>query len=161
MHARITVPAIAALALATAVATSAAAASKQRPRTTTIRTLQLTTAFTPVDVDGNGKPSIGDVLVFRTVHLNPKTRARMGHGDAVCTQITTGRAPVYDCQGSDTFLGGEIREAGSAAGAAGVRWAIIGGSGVYRGARGEYTAHFVDAKLTRARTTFTILGVGE
>jgi hypothetical protein len=129
---------------------------RSHPGTTTIRTLQLTTAATPVDVDGDGKASVGDQVIFQTVHENPKTHARVGYGDAVCTQISTGTRPVYDCAGSDHLRGGEIREAGSGSSTTDARWAILGGTRAYRNASGEYRAHFLDANLTRARVTFTI-----
>jgi hypothetical protein len=123
---------------------------------TVIKTLQVTTAATPVDVDGDGRASIGDQIVFETVHMDPQTNAKIGYGDAVCTQINTADPPTYDCQGSDHVKGAEIREAGSGSSTTDARWGVLGGNGRYRNVSGEYRAHFLDANLTRARVTFTL-----
>ena len=137
-------------------AVSFASASPQGDTTvTTIKTIQQAVAFTSIDADHNGKPSVGDYSIAQVVHLSPKSGKPIGGGTAICTQIDAAGS-LYDCQGEDHFAGGDIREAGRFRIAKGFRLAILGGTGVYQGAAGELNGTWLDAKLTKARDIFTI-----
>jgi hypothetical protein len=102
------------------------------------------TAFTPVDVDGNKAPSIGDTLIEQGDLYTPDGKTKIGDGYAVCTQITADQS-LFDCQGSDLLPGGELREAGRITDPATFTWAILGGTGKYVGAGGIVTGVSVDA----------------
>jgi len=132
-----------------------ATASTSGPSLLTIRTIQQGTAFTTVDADHNGKPSIGDYSIAAVVHLSPTTKKPIGGGTAICTQINAA-GTLFDCQGEDHFAGGEIREAGRFTISKGFRLAILGGTGIYQGVSGELAGTWLDAKLTKARDVFTM-----
>jgi hypothetical protein len=133
----------------------AASASASHSSISTIRTLQKGTAATWVDADHSGKPSIGDYTVFRAVHLDPTTRKVIGGGTAICTQLDA-KGLLFDCQGEDHFAGGDLRESARFPIGKGFTFAILGGTGIYRGASGELKGTWIDSKLTNARDTFTI-----
>jgi len=139
----------------TLILTPAVAASPRGGSVTTITTIQKGTAFTAIDVDHDGKPSIGDVTIAEVVHVSPKTGKRIGAGTAVCTQINAA-GTHFDCQGEDHFAAGELREAGSFTVSKGFRLAILGGTGAYQGASGELEGTWLDSKLTKAHDVFTI-----
>jgi hypothetical protein len=137
------------------VVCSAAASSGGPPDVKIIKTIQRAAAFTTVDADHNGKPSIGDYSVAQVVHLSPKTGKAIGGGTAICTQVNASGS-LFDCQGEDHFAGGEIREAGRFTISKGFRLAILGGTGIYEGASGELNGTWLDSKFTRSRDVFTI-----
>ena len=134
---------------------SATGAARHRTTTDTINTIMKTVAFTPVDADHNGKASIGDYSVAQVIHVDPKTGKQVGKGVAICTQVTA-NGSLFDCQGSDVFAGGELREAGRFA--IGKTWhlSILGGSGKYDGASGSVDGTWLDPKLTRSRDVFVV-----
>src|SRR5450432_1138030 len=146
-----------ALTVLTAILSPAIATAKPDHRASTImiRTLMKTIAFTSVDADHNGKPSVGDYTVVQVVHVNPTTGKQIGTGTAICTQINAAGTHL-DCQGSDIFAGGEIREAGRFG--LGKKWqvSILGGSGIYNGASGRVDGKWLDAKFTKSSDVFTI-----
>lgn len=116
-----------------------------------------TTAATSVDVDGSGDASIGDTVIQQGDLYTADGKTKVGDGYAVCTQVTADQS-LYDCQGSDSLPGGEIREAGRFTDPATFTWAVLGGTGKYVGAGGSVTGTTVDAttidytiSLTRAR----------
>jgi hypothetical protein len=63
---------------------------------------------------------------------------------------------LFDCQGSDVFPSGELREAGRFT--FGKTWhlSILGGSGKFDGASGSVDGTWLDAKATRSRDVFTV-----
>ena len=131
-------------------------ASADRPASvTTVKTIQRGIAFTSIDADHNGKPSVGDYSVAQVVHLSPKNGKVIGGGTAICTQINASGS-LFDCVGEDHFAGGEIREAGRFTISKSFRLAILGGTGVYQGASGELDGTWLDSKLSRSRDVFTI-----
>jgi hypothetical protein len=138
------------------VPSSAGATPDQHAAVTIIiKTIQQSTAYTSVDADRDGKPSVGDYSIAQVVHLSPRTGKPIGGGSAICTQVNAGGSP-FDCQGQDHFAGGEIREAGRFTISKGFRLAILGGTGIYQGASGELNGTWLDRKLTRSRDVFTI-----
>jgi hypothetical protein len=118
----------------------------------------VTTSFTPVDVDGDGKASVGDAIVLLTADYDKQGGTQIGSGTVTCV-ATDIAANNYDCQGSDVLPGGEIREAGRAVGSdpTHFHWAVIGGTERYSGARGQLDGTFVDAQLSQATATFSLL----
>ena len=114
-----------------------------------------TTAYTTIDADHNGKPSVGDYSIARVVHIDPQSGRQVGTGVAICTQIAAA-ATVFDCRGSDSLPGGELREAGKFTLAKTWHLSILGGSGRYDGASGSVDGTWLDAKATKSRVLFTI-----
>src|SRR5690242_14056482 len=141
--------------LAMAPLTSAAPAGTVR----VIHTIITNVVTTPVDVDGTGGPSVGDQLLFTNDLLSGRTHRKIGTGHAICTQLNEA-GTLYDCQGSDRLPGGEIREAGTndaSSDGLSFRWAIIGGTGAFRDARGTVHGTFTDATFTRARYVLKVI----
>jgi hypothetical protein len=116
------------------------------------------TAFTQVDVDGDGKLSVGDELVLQANDYDKPGGTQIGTGTVTCVAIDAA-AGNFDCQGSDVLAGGEIRESGRIVGddPTHFHWAITGGTGKYRGAGGQLDGTFVNADLSQATITFTLL----
>src|SRR3954447_22952874 len=147
------------IAVATAAAVAvpgwATGAAGRAAQTETFNTIMKTVAFTAVDADHNGKASIGDYSVAQVVHIDPKTGKRVGTGVGICTQVTAA-GTLFDCQGSDVFAAGELREGGRFT--LGKTWqlSILGGSGKFDGASGSVDGTWLDAKATRSRDVFAV-----
>jgi hypothetical protein len=116
------------------------------------------TAFTQVDVDGDGKLSVGDELVLQDDDYDRRGGTKIGTGTVTCVSVDP-TAGNFDCQGSDVLPGGEIRESGRIVGGdpTHFHWAVTGGTGRYRGAGGQLDGTFVDPDLTQATIAFTLL----
>ena len=102
------------------------------------------TATTAVDVDGSGGASVGDTLVEQGDLYTADGKTKVGDGYAVCTQVTADQS-IYDCQGSDSLSGGEIREAGRFTDPNTFTWAVLGGTGRFTGVGGSVTGTTIDA----------------
>ena len=116
------------------------------------------TAYTQVDVDGDGKLSVGDTLVLQLNDYDKQGGTQIGTGTVTCVAIDA-TAGNFDCQGSDALTGGEIRESGRVLGSdlTHFHWAVTGGTDKYRGVTGQLDGTFVDPQLTQATATFTLL----
>jgi hypothetical protein len=126
-------PVAAVVGLIVAVLGVTAAAADARPAGETIR-LGVRFADDPVDLGAAG-PSIGDELVIHDTLLD--SRGRTVGGDAgVCT-FTSVRPPVASCVITFTLPHGQIAVQFVNTPPPRKRAAIVGGSGRYRGARGE------------------------
>jgi hypothetical protein len=103
----------------------------------------------------DGKASVGDYSVAQVVHVEPKSGKQIGTGVAICTQVTADGS-LFDCQGSDVFPGGELRESGRFT--SGKTWhlSIVGGSRRYDGASGSVDGTWLDPQFTQSRDIFTI-----
>ena len=151
------------IAIAITIGAVFAAASFASDNRTSHHARQLTvfavvTAFTQVDVDGDGKLSVGDELVLQANDYDKPGGTQIGTGTVTCVAIDA-TAGNFDCQGSDVLPGGEIRESGRVLGSdpTHFHWAVTGGTDKYRGAGGQLDGTFVDSQLTQATATFTLL----
>ena len=146
---------LAVVVLAAALVPALASGSSDHGTSATIHTLMKSVAFTTIDADHNGKASVGDYSVAQVIHVDPSTGTRIGTGVAICTQVNAA-GTLFDCQGSDVFSGGELREAGRLVPAATWHLSIIGGSGKYDGASGSVDGVWLDRNATRSRDVFSI-----
>jgi hypothetical protein len=149
------------LAIAVAAAFTAvgfASTSQGSGHVRELKAFVVATASTQVDVDGDGKFSVGDEVIGQATDYDRRGGTQIGTGTFVCV-VVDATAGNFDCQGSDVLAGGEIREAGQALGSdpTHVRWAITGGTGKYMGIGGQIDGTFTNAQLTEADFTFTIL----
>jgi hypothetical protein len=146
--------AIGAVFAAASFASDNSASHNARPLTA----FAVVTAFTQVDVDGDGKLSVGDELVLQANDYDKAGGTQIGTGTVTCVAIDA-TAGNFDCQGSDALPGGEIRESGRIVGSdpTHFHWAVTGGTGKYRGAGGQLDGTFIDANLTQATLTFSLL----
>ena len=114
------------------------------PKTKQLHLLIKVTATTAVDVDGSGGASVGDTLIEQGDLYTADGKTKVGDGYAVCTQVTADQS-IYDCQGSDSLPGGEIREAGRFTDPNTFTWAVLGGTGRFTGVGGSVTGTTIDA----------------
>jgi hypothetical protein len=154
MKRKLTIVALAALAAAAlaAVAFGSDAGSSARA----IAAIAKGTGITFVDADHSGKPSLADYELGTTTYVSPATGKAIGRGSVVCTQINTS-GTNYQCQGVARFPGGDLVTAGrfSPLRKTYVQ-AIVGGTGVYSGARGVLRGTWLDAKFSRAKVVFSL-----
>jgi hypothetical protein len=142
--------------LLAAVGASVALASARGGSERTITAISRGTGITFVDADHDGKPSLGDYEIGSTVLVSPKSGKPIGHGSVVCTQINA-TGTQYQCQGVSHFAGGDVVSAGLfSVTSKTLSQAIVGGTGVYAGARGLYRGTWLDAKFARAKVVFTL-----
>jgi allene oxide cyclase-like protein len=115
------------------VAPTAAAASRL---SASLQTIKFALAFHDVQIDvGKPGPSIGDERIFADSLLDAKGRT-VGHDAGVCT-FTTLTPPEATCSITFFLSGGEIATQFLNAPPPRKVAAIVGGTGVYRGASGE------------------------
>jgi hypothetical protein len=115
------------------VAPTAAAASRS---SASLQTIKFAVAFHDVQLDlGKKGPSVGDERVLADSLLDAKGRT-VGHDAGVCT-FTTLTPPEATCSITFFLSGGEIATQFLNAPPPRKVAAIVGGTGAYRGARGE------------------------
>jgi hypothetical protein len=120
-----------------------------------LKLFAVVTNATSIDVDRDGEASVGDQLLLQVADYDKAGGEQIGTGTSVCVSTDPGN---YDCQGSDALPGGELREAGRvlASDPTHFHWAVIGGTGKYRGVGGQLDGTFTDANFTQAEITFTL-----
>lgn len=115
---------------------TAAAASRSNASANASQTIKFAVAFHDVQVDlGKKGPSVGDERIFADALLDAKGR-KVGHDAGVCT-FTTLTPPEAACHITFFLLRGEIATQFLNAPPPRKVAAIVGGTGAYRGARGE------------------------
>jgi hypothetical protein len=119
----------------------AAAVSAKGSSVTTIRLVEKDKAFHFVDnppLGGqNRAPSMGDQFVF-TSELLTRSGKHAGMLYATCTVMSGGKGTVSTCSGTFGLKGGQLAAMTTLVGEAKTdRIAIVGGTGIYAGARGE------------------------
>jgi hypothetical protein len=122
----------------------AAAAAAKDSGVTTIRLVEKEMAGRFVDnppLGGDNKPpSIGDVFAF-TSELLTRSGKHAGMLHASCTVTLGGQNGVSTCFGTYRLKGGQLQAMTTIAGEPRTqRIAIVGGTGIYAGARGEVTS---------------------
>ena len=140
------ISALALAAVATAASLSSASASRSQP-------IKFALAYhdTQVDLGQNG-PSLGDERIFADSLLNTNGR-KVGHDAGVCT-FTSLAPPEAACQITFFLSGGEIATQFLNAPPPRKLAAIVGGTGTYRGARGE--AVIVEGPHQTGTVTFSL-----
>ena len=118
----------------------AAAASAKDSRVTTFRLVEKDSSFHFVDNPPQGMkpgPSAGDSFVF-TGELLTRSGKHAGTLHVTCTVTTGGKHMVSTCVGTFGLAGGQLQAQTTITdGAKADHIAIVGGTGVYVGARGE------------------------
>ena len=113
-----------------------AAASRATASSNPTQTIKFALAFHDVQVDlGKKGPSVGDTQILADSLLDAKGK-KVGHDAGVCT-ITTLTPPEAACQITFFLAHGEIATQFLNAPPPRKVAAIVGGTGAYRGARGE------------------------
>jgi hypothetical protein len=122
----------------------AATATANASKVTTIKLVEKEMAGRFVDnppLGGDNKPpSIGDVYAF-TSELLTRSGKHAGMLHATCTVTLGGKNGVSTCFGTYSLKGGQLQAMTTLAGEPKVqRIAIVGGTGIYAGVRGEVTS---------------------
>ena len=146
---------IALAAALTILLPAVAAASGSTARLSGVRTIKFAVAFHDVQVDLDKKgPSIGDERIFADSLLDAKG-TKVGHDAGVCT-FTSLTPPEAACYITFFLAGGEIATQFLNAPPPRKVAAIVGGTGAYRGARGE--AVIVEGPRQNGTVTFQLTG---
>jgi allene oxide cyclase-like protein len=157
-------PALALLTLATvtagavAVASALAAPSRTAAPMTRISFVGKATSFTHVDNPPRNVFGQGDYVVYTGIETGSPVTARRGTATGHCIQTSkTGVNPaILYCTNTITFAGGQIVVAGAVVDETRrTVVAVIGGTGTYRGARGEAIEQYIDDETSRWTLTFT------
>ena len=125
-----------ALAALVSVLPAAASAARSNPSVNPAQTIKFALAFHDVQLDlGKRGPSIGDERIVADSLLDAQRR-KVGHDAGVCT-FTTLTPPEAACQITFFLPQGEIATQFLNAPPPRKVAAIVGGTGAYRGARGD------------------------
>jgi len=155
MRTKSTLIALAPAAAAVSVLAPAAAASRSSTSSNPAQTIKFAVAFHDVQIDlGDKGPSVGDERIFADSLLDAKRR-KVGHDAGVCT-FTTLTPPEAACQITFFLPHGEIATQFLNAPPPRKVAAIVGGTGAYRGARGE--AVIVEGPKQTGAITFRLTG---
>jgi hypothetical protein len=132
---RLSVLAVAATAAAAAVVIVAAAALAEGASTTakTIRVVERATTDAVTDTGKKGD-SAGDLLTFANALYNAANTRSVGSDDGWCIRTAVGKS--WECAWTTSLADGQIMVAGPFLDAGPSKLAIVGGSGMYAGARG-------------------------
>ena len=93
---------------------------------------------------GKGDDNAGDILTFANTVFDQKDQSQVGTDQGYCIRVMPGKA--YECQWTLTTPQGQIMVEGPFFDASDSTMTVIGGTGAYRGARGEMKLHARDAK---------------
>jgi allene oxide cyclase len=108
-------------------------------------------ATTDVTTDtGAAGDTVGDILTFANDVFDAADAAKVGTDNGYCLRTVAGAA--YECHWTTFLDGGQISVDGPFFDAKGSTLAITGGTGRYRGAKGEMT---LEARENGAKFVFT------
>ncbi len=146
---------IALAAALTIVLPTAAAASRSNASVSESQTIKFAVAYHDVQLDlGKKGPSLGDERIFADSLLDAKGR-KVGHDAGVCT-FTSLAPPEATCSITFFLSAGQIATQFLNAPPPRKVAAIVGGTGAYRGARGE--AVIVEGPKQTGTVTFQLTG---
>ena len=139
------------------VAAAIAAPSGSAARMTTLTFVGKATSFTHVDNPPKSVFGQGDYVVYTGVGTRPQGTERLGTGTGQCTQHskTGAKRVIMFCMSTFSLAAGQIILAGAVVDEAKRNVvAVIGGTGSYRGARGQAVETYLDDESSRWTLTF-------
>ena len=98
--------------------------------------------------------SVGDILTFANELYDKANKTKIGTDNGYCFRTVAGKA--WECAWSNSLAGGQITVQGSFLDGMDSVLAVTGGTGKYRGARGEMKLHARDAKGSEYDFTFNL-----
>jgi len=102
----------------------------------TIAVIEHATTDTTTDTGAAGD-TVGDILTFANEVFDAADATKVGTDNGYCLRTVTGTAAAYECNFTTTLDGGQITVEGPFFDAKDSTLAITGGTGRFRGARGE------------------------
>lgn len=141
-----------------AVASALAAPSGSAARLTTIGFDVKATSFTHVDNPPKNVFGQGDYVVYTAIETGTPVTERRGTTTGQCTQSSkAGTTPaIMFCTIAVSFARGQIVLAGTVVdGAKRNVVPVVGGTGAYRGARGQAVESYIDDEASRWTLSFT------
>ena len=125
-----------AVAAIAAAAVTVAAVALAGGAATTAKTIRIVERATTDAVTDTGKKgdSAGDLLTFANAVYNAQNTKKVGSDDGWCIRTAVGKS--WECAWTNTIAGGQIMVAGPFLDAGPSKLAIVGGTGMYAGARG-------------------------
>ena len=157
MKAMLIVALLVSAAASVVVAAAIAATSGSAAGTKTLTLVGTATSFTHVDNPPRNVFGQGDYVVYTGVGTRAGSTKRLGTGAGQCTQHSkTGAKPVIlFCTSTFSLAAGQIVLAGAVVDEAKRNVvAVIGGTGSYRGARGQAVENYIDDESSRWTLTF-------
>lgn len=139
------------------VAAAIAAPSGSEAGMQTLTFVETATSFTHVDNPPRNVFGQGDYVVYTVVGTRPQSTERLGTGTGQCTQHskTGAKKVIMFCTSTFSLAGGQIVLAGSVVDEAKRNVvAVIGGTGSYRGARGQAVENYIDDESSRWTLSF-------
>ncbi len=133
---------------ATALAAGAAGMSK------TIRVVEHATTDAVTDTGKKGD-SAGDLVTFANALYNAANTTSVGSDDGWCIRTVVGKSS--ECAWTNTLAGGQIMVAGRFLDAGPSKLAIVGGTGMYAGARGWMNLRKRNKKATKKFTEYDLV----
>jgi hypothetical protein len=115
------------------------------------------TSFTHVDNPPKNVFGQGDYVVYSGVETRRRGNEPLGTGTGQCTQHskTGAKKVILFCTNTFSFASGQIVLAGAVVDEAKQNVvAVLGGTGAYRGARGQAVEHYIDDESSRWVLTF-------
>jgi len=106
----------------------------------TITVIEHATTDTTTDTGATGD-SVGDILTFANEVFDAADATKVGTDNGYCLRTVTGAAAAYECNWTTFLDGGQITVEGPFFDAKDSTLAITGGTGRFRGARGEMELH--------------------
>jgi allene oxide cyclase-like protein len=140
------------------VASALAAPSGPAAPMTTITFVGKATSFTHVDNPPKNVFGQGDYVVYTGIETGTPVGERRGTSTGQCVQSSkTGAKPtIVFCTSTISFSDGQIVVAGAVIDEAKRNVVpVIGGTGAYRGARGQAVERYIDDETSRWTLTFT------
>ena len=147
-----------AVACAAVVASALAAPSGAAAPMTTLTFVGKATSFTHVDNPPKNVFGQGDYVVYTGIETGRPVSERRGTATGLCVQSSkTGAKPtILFCTSTFSLARGQLVVAGAVVDEAKrTVVAVIGGTGIYRGARGQAVENYIDEESSRWTLTFT------
>jgi allene oxide cyclase len=138
---RFVIPIAAVLALTAALPASAA-----KPAVRHIDVVERATTDVVSVHGGTAADNVGDVMTFTNPIYDAGNTKLLGSDQGYCVRLVVGKA--FECRWTTTLAKGQIMVNGPVLDGADSVLAIVGGTGIYAGARGEMLIHARDAKAT-------------
>ena len=102
----------------------------------TIAVIEHATTDTTTDTGAAGD-TVGDILTFANEVFDAADATKVGTDNGYCLRTVVGDGAAYECHWTTFLAGGQISVDGPFFDAKGSTLAITGGTGRYRGAKGE------------------------